>query len=84
MKEKHIDHPEMLAFGVMGVQIACIHFTARLTGFLKAGSKVCLTGMDPENEKKRERKKTTLSGPIRFGSEFNGTFRCSAHIYTVM
>lgn len=56
MKEKHIDHPEMLAFGVTGVQIACIHFTARLTGFLKAGSKVCLTGMDPENEKKKRKK----------------------------
>lgn len=52
MKEKHIDHPDTLAFGVMGVQIACIHFTARLTGFLKAVSKVCLTGMGPENEKK--------------------------------
>lgn len=52
MKEKHIDHPDTLAFSVMRVQRACIHFTARLTGFLKAGSKVCLTGMDPENKTK--------------------------------
>lgn len=52
MKEKHIDHPDTLAFSVMRVQRACIHFTARLTGFLKAVSKVCLAGMDPENKTK--------------------------------
>lgn len=84
MKEKHIDHLDALAFGVMRVQRTCIHFTARLTGFLKAGSKVCLTGMDPENGEKKRKKAPPHSGPIRFGSGFSGTFRCSAHIYTVM
>lgn len=80
MKEKHIDHLDTLAFVVMRVQRACIHFTARLTGFLKAGSKFCLTGMGPENRKHTH----THFGPIRFGSKFTGTFSCSGLIYTVM
>ena len=37
----------------MVVQRACLHFTARLTGFLKGASEVCLAGLYPKNEENR-------------------------------